>query len=155
MNRPVPKLTRPLTEAEQITSDILTYLDAHGFSAWGQPNRGEYDPNTGKWRPHPNSRRGVPDILGFRRADALFLGVEVKAGTDRPRPEQTKFLNELQDAGGLAFIAYSFAGFVQSFKRRGLHTMVTPKESAPLPYPAILPDHSVTSDPATAYTPHP
>ena len=121
MNRPASKPTRPLTEAEQITSDILTYLDAHGFSAWGQPNRGEYDPNTGKWRPHPNSRRGVPDILGFRRADALFLGIEVKAGTDRPRPEQTQFLNQLQAAGGLAFIAYSFAGFVQSFQRRGLH----------------------------------
>ena len=125
MNRPAPKPIRPLTEAEQITSDILTYLDAHGFSAWGQPNRGEYDPNTGKWRPHPNSRRGVPDILGFRRADALFLGVEVKAGTYRPRPEQTQFLNELQAAGGLAFIAYSFAGFVQSFQRRGLHTPAT------------------------------
>ena len=43
MNRPAPKPTRPLTEAEQITSDILTYLDTHGFSAWGQPNRGEYE----------------------------------------------------------------------------------------------------------------
>ena len=134
MNRSAPKTTRPLTEAEQITSDILTYLHAHGFTAWAQPNRGEYDPKTGKWRPHPNSRRGVPDILGFRRADALFLGVEVKAGTDRPRPEQTQFLNELQAAAGLAFIAYSFAGFVQSFQRRGLHTMATtttPTEALP------------------------
>ena len=134
MNRPAPKTTRPLTEAEQITSDILTYLDAHGFSAWGQPNRGEYDPKTSKWCPHPNSRRGVPDILGFRISDAKFLGVEVKAGTDRPRPEQTQFLNELQAAGGLAFIAYSFVGFVQSFQRRGLHTMATtatPTEALP------------------------
>ena len=119
------KATHPLTEAEQMTSDILTYLDTHGFSAWGQPNRGEYDPKTNKWRPHPNSRRGVPDILGFRLSDAKFLGVEVKAGTDRPRPEQTQFLNELQAAGGLAFIAYSFAGFVQSFQRRGLHKLAT------------------------------
>lgn len=120
------KLTRPLTEAEQITSDILTYLDAHGFTAWAQPNRGEYDPKTNKWRPHPNSRRGIPDILGFRRADALFLGVEVKAGTDRPRPEQTQFLTDLKAAGGLAFIAYDYAGFVQSFERRGLHTPAFP-----------------------------
>ena len=119
------KPTRPLTEAEQMTADILTYLDAHGFSAWGQPNRGEYDPKTGKWRPYSNARRGVADILGVLRTDGRFLGVEVKAGTDRPRPEQTQFLNELQAAGGLAFIAYSFAGFVQSFQRRGLHTMAT------------------------------
>lgn len=119
------KPTRPLTEAEHMTADILTYLDAHGFSAWGQPNRGEYDPKTGKWRPYPNARRGVADILGFRRTDGRFLGVEIKASTDRPRPEQTVFLNELQAAGGLAFIAYSFAGFVQSFQRRRLHTLAT------------------------------
>ncbi|GAA3986932.1 VRR-NUC domain-containing protein [Hymenobacter antarcticus] len=127
----VTKATRPLTEAEQMTADILTYLDTHGFSAWAQPNRGEYDPKTNKWRPHPNSRRGVADILGFRLSDAKFLAVEVKAGTDRPRPEQTQFLNELQAAGGLAFIAYSFAGFVQSFQRRGLHTLTT--VAAPVP----------------------
>lgn len=141
------KPTRPLTEAEQITADILTYLDAHGFSAWGQPNRGVYDPKTGKWRPYPNARRGVADILGFRRTDGRFLGVEVKAGTDRPRPEQTVFLNELQAAGGLAFIAYSFAGFVQSFQRRGLHTMAT--TVAPVP-----PSHlTSTYDEPALYTP--
>ena len=125
------KPTRQLTEADQMTADILTYLDAHVFSAWGQPNRGEFDPKTGKWRPYPNARRGVADILGFRRTDGRFLGVEVKAGTDRPRPEQTQFLNELQAAGGLAFITYSFAGFVQSFQRRGLHTMAP--ATAPFP----------------------
>ena len=67
----------------------------------------------------------MPDILGFRRSDGRFIGVEVKAGTDRPRPEQTEFLNELKAAGGLAFIAYDYAGFVQSFERRGLHIVAT------------------------------
>ncbi len=126
------KPSRPLTEAEQMTKDILQYLDANGFSAWSQPNRGEYNPKTNKWRPHPNSRRGVADILGFRLSDAKFLAVEVKAGTDRPQPEQTQFLSELQAAGGLAFIAYSFAGFVQSFQRRGLHTLANTAANFPL-----------------------
>lgn len=112
-------------KADEITSSVLGYLKMHGFSAWAQPNRGEYDPKTQRWRPHPNARRGVPDILGFRRTDGKFLGVEVKAGTDRPRPEQTQFLTELKAAGGLAFIAYNFAGFVQSFERRGLHIVAT------------------------------
>jgi len=106
--------------ADEITAAILSYLDAHGFNAWSQPNRGEYDPKTARWRPHPNSRRGVADILGFRRADGLFLAVEVKAGSDRLRPEQKQFLDELKAAGGLAFVAFSFTGFVQSFERRGL-----------------------------------
>ena len=131
--------------AEEMTSAILGYLHAHGFTAWAQPNRGEYDPKTGKWRPHPNSRRGIPDILGYRRADARFLGVEVKAGTDRPRPEQTKFLTELKAAGGLAFIAYSFAGFVQSFEQRGLHTPA----SIAVPIPSASP--STTYDEPAPY----
>ena len=108
-------------DAQQITADVLQFLDTHGYEAWSQPNRGEYDPNTSRWRPHPNSRRGVPDILGFRRADGLFLGVEVKAGRDTLRPEQIIFLNQLKAAGGLPFVAHSFAGFVASFERRGLH----------------------------------
>ena len=108
-------------KADEITASILGYLAAHGFSAWAQTNRGEYDPQTGRWRPHPNARRGVPDILGFRRADARFLGVEVKAGSDRLRPAQIQFLDELKASGGLAFVAYDFAGFVASFERRGLH----------------------------------
>ena len=134
-------------KADEITSSVLGYLKMHGFSAWAQPNRGEYDPKTGKWRPHPNSRRGIPDILGFRRADALFLGVEVKAGADRPRPEQTQFLNELKAAGGLAFIAYDYVGFVQSFERRGLHT--------PVPRAAPVPSASLTAtyDEPTPYIP--
>jgi len=111
--------------AEQITSSILGYLHAHGFTAWAQPNRGEYDPTTQRWRPHPNARRGVPDILGFRRADGKFLGVEVKAGRDQLRTEQIDFLNELKAAGGLAFVARDFAHFVQSFERRGLHRVAT------------------------------
>lgn len=129
------KATRPLTEAEQMTKDILDYLKPLGYEAWGQPTRGEYDPKTGKWHPFPNSRRGVPDIIGFRKRDGVFIGVEVKAGTDRPRPEQTLLLNQLKAAGGLSFIAYSYAGFVTSFERRGLHlpmaTTAAPAEAVP------------------------
>lgn len=132
--------------AEEITSAILGYLHAHGFAAWAQPNRGEYDPKTQRWRPHPNSRRGIPDILGFRRTDGRFLGVEVKAGTDRVRPEQTGFLNELKAAGGLAFIAYDYTGFVQSFERRGLHTVATTVATVP---PSSL---TTTYDESAPYT---
>jgi hypothetical protein len=131
-----PKTQAPIDfgnlTAEQITSSILGYLDTHGFSAWAQKNSGEYDPATQRWRPHPNARRGVPDILGFRRADGKFLGVEVKAGRDRMRDEQIEFLNELKAAGGLAFVARDFAHFVQSFEHRGLHhvpTMATTAET--------------------------
>ncbi|MBC7447437.1 MAG: VRR-NUC domain-containing protein [Hymenobacteraceae bacterium] len=116
----LPLEVAPPTAAE-ITRAILAYLTAHGYCAWRQPNRGEYDPTTGKWRPHPNARRGVPDIIGFRRSDAVFIGVEVKAGSDRLRPEQQHFLDQLKAAGGLPFIVRSFEEFQVSFEHRRLH----------------------------------
>lgn len=100
--------------AQRITRSILAYLDAHGYEAWSQPNRGEYNPNTGRWRPHPNSRRGVADIIGYRRADGKFLGVEVKAGRDTLRPEQITFLNQFKAAGGLPFVAHTPASWPRS-----------------------------------------
>jgi hypothetical protein len=46
----------------------------------------------------------------------LFMGVEVRASLDN----QKKIIYELKQAGGVAFIAYDFAQFQQSFEGRGL-----------------------------------
>jgi hypothetical protein len=88
-------------KADEITAHILGYLRAKGFVAWAQDNRGRYNPRTGKWYPHPNNRVGVPDIIGYRKSDARFIGVEVKAGKDRLSDYQIDFLNELKEHGGL------------------------------------------------------
>jgi len=106
--------------ADELTAHILSYLRANGFVAWAQDNRGRYNPKTGQWYPHPNNRVGVPDIIGYRKADARFIGVEVKAGEDRLSQFQIDFLDELKEHGGFPFVAFDFAGFVQSFERRGL-----------------------------------
>ena len=107
--------------AAETTSAILAYLTTQGFAVWRQNTTGIYDPKTNRWRVNPQSRPGTPDIIGFRHSDAVFIGIEVKAGRDRLRPAQKQFLDELKAAGGLAFIARSFATFVQSFELRGLH----------------------------------
>lgn len=107
--------------AGEITSTILAYLQRCGYAVWRQNTSGIYDQETGKWRRNPQTRRGVPDIIGFHKASGRFIGVEVKYGSDRLRPEQRDFLNELKAAGGLAFVAYSFAEFQEEFERRGLH----------------------------------
>ena len=104
--------------ASETTSAILAYLILQGFAVWRQNNSGIYDQKTNRYRFNPQGRRGVPDIIGFRKRDGLFIGVEVKAGRDQLRPEQKQFLDELKDAGGLAFVAHSFAQFQQSFEHR-------------------------------------
>lgn len=48
--------------------------------------------------------KGCPDVLGQLR-DGRLLGVEVKAKTGRLRPEQAVFLDRINGAGGVAFVA--------------------------------------------------
>ena len=104
--------------AGETTSAILAYLTLQGFAVWRQNTAGIYDAKIGRYRSNPQGRRGVPDIIGFRKRDGVFIGVEVKAGRDQLRPEQREFLDELKQAGGLAFVAHSFAQFQQSFEHR-------------------------------------
>ena len=140
-------------KADEMTAHILGYLRAKGYVAWAQDNRGRYNPKTGRWYPHPNNRVGVPDILGYRKSDARFIGVEVKAGRDSLSSFQIDFLNELKEHGGLPFVAYSFEGFTQSFERRGLHLAGTAAAAAApaLPYPTMLPGPTITSDEPAPY----
>jgi len=47
---------------------------------------------------------GCPDVLGQLR-DGRLLGVEVKSPTGKLRPEQAIFLERINAAGGLGFMA--------------------------------------------------
>lgn len=47
---------------------------------------------------------GCPDVLGQLR-DGRVLAIEVKSSTGRLRPEQALFLNRVNEAGGLGFVA--------------------------------------------------
>jgi hypothetical protein len=44
----------------------------------------------------------VPDIVCCLRGN--FIGIECKAGTNKPTPLQSKNLEDIQAAGGFAFI---------------------------------------------------
>ena len=106
---------------EWMTVMHLAFLTHHGYTVWRQNTTGIYDAAKARWRVNPQGRRGVPDIIGFRNADGVFIGVEVKAGCDQLRDDQRTFLNELRAANGLAFVAHDFAQFQLSFESRGLH----------------------------------
>ncbi len=49
---------------------------------------------------------GVPDIVGIL-ADGRFLGIEVKTARGKLSPHQERFIQNINDAGGLAFVARS------------------------------------------------
>lgn len=47
-------------------------------------------------------RSGVPDIIACH--DGRFIGIECKAGTNKPTPLQEKNLKDIQAAGGVSLV---------------------------------------------------
>lgn len=52
------------------------------------------------------SPAGTSDIIGFL-TDGRFLAVEVKAGSNTPTALQQEFIDSVNEAGGLGFVAWS------------------------------------------------
>ena len=59
---------------------------------------------------------GCPDVLGQLR-DGRLLGVEVKAPRGKLRPEQAVFLERINGAGGLAFVARDCRDVIRELNR--------------------------------------
>lgn len=55
-------------------------------------------------------RKGVPDIIGI--IDGRFFGIEVKIGADRQSADQKEIEREINDAGGVYFVAKSYEDYL-------------------------------------------
>lgn len=64
-----------------------------------------------QWQGAMSQPKGVADILGILTDDktghGIFLAIEVKRPGQKLRPDQEKFLQRINDAGGIGFVAYS------------------------------------------------
>jgi len=82
--------------------EVLIAMTAHPAVAWCERM------NSGAMRIGKRFVRfgwkGCSDVLGQLK-DGRLIGVEVKAGKGRLRPEQTIFLERIRCAGGVAFMA--------------------------------------------------
>lgn len=66
------------------------------------------------WKNHggPMGARGVPDILGIFQG--RLLGIEVKTAAGKPSPDQERFIQNINDAGGIAFVARSVDDVIEN-----------------------------------------
>ncbi len=82
--------------------EVLKALRTHPAVAWAERM------NTGAAKIGNRFIRfgwpGCPDVLG-QLTDGRLLGVEVKAVKGRTSPEQVAFLERINRAGGVAFVA--------------------------------------------------
>jgi hypothetical protein len=73
-------------------------------------NGAVYDQRRGTYRAGV-TRKGIPDIIGI--INGRFIGIEVKIGRDRQSAHQKEVEKEIQDAGGIYFIAKSYDDYLE------------------------------------------
>lgn len=92
---------------KMIQDQILSFLKSKQIFAWQNKSTGTYDPTKKMFRrPGLWFKKGTSDILGILPG-GLLLAIEVKTKKGRPTPEQTLFIEDITQRGGIAFIARS------------------------------------------------
>lgn len=106
--------TRPKGEsANRMTANILRAINMQpGCVAYRINNVGVWDAEKQIYR-KGNTQKGIFDISAVIRGRAAWI--EIKAGRDKASREQLIFKQEIETAGGLAFIAYSTDEFLKWF----------------------------------------
>ena len=102
-----------MTNANSLTNAIILYLNLNGFETWRTNTVGIYDKSKGVYRKNPKTKKGVPDVIGWRRKDAVFVGVEVKVGNDKLSNDQIKFKEDSERDGVLYFLAQNLDDFLK------------------------------------------
>ena len=115
--------------ANKLTSCIIAWIRLHGYQAErisiiGRQidKRQTYTDVLGhqrqigslKWIPSSGSR-GSADISAT--VNGMSVKIEVKVGRDRQRPDQIKYQQSVEAAGGIYFIATNFQQFYEWYQR--------------------------------------
>ncbi len=102
---------------KQIENEILRWLAYKGIFAWKNQSVGIYNPIRKAFMrsTNPYHIKGVSDILGVMK-DGRILAIECKSKYGKPSPEQTLFIQKINDNGGKAFIARSLNEVMEAFK---------------------------------------
>lgn len=101
------KSAEPRTDLleKDIQKQILMLLRKHPRVAWvARFNSGTFV--DGDRYITSNSQRGMSDILGMLKGGRIFA-IECKSRTGKIQPHQQEFLNNINNGGGLAFVARS------------------------------------------------
>jgi hypothetical protein len=95
---------RPLLE-KQITAQVRYILKLYGIFHW-------------KIHQSLGCTPGVPDIVGITHG-GRFFGCEIKTAKGKPSEHQERFLQAINDAGGLGFVAKSVDDVIEKLELKG------------------------------------
>jgi Holliday junction resolvase len=92
----------PAMKEKEITTQIRNVLKLYGVFHW-------------KVFQSLGATPGVPDILGILPGGRM-LAIEVKTERGKLSPHQERFIKNINDNGGLAFVARSFDDVVRTLR---------------------------------------
>ena len=101
-----------MSEASNLTNQIINFIYQQGGYAWRASSVGVYDQQAGGYR--TASKKGVSDVLACWRG--RLIAIEVKIGKDRLSDEQQGFIKNIQHVGGIALVAKDFPSFLSCWK---------------------------------------
>lgn len=100
--------------ANAITNSIAEYITISGGFANRQQSQGQYDPTLKRFR-HGTVKRGSSDLICLVNGKSLHI--EIKFGRDKQSEDQKIYQKQIEDSGGLYFIATSFPQFYEWFTK--------------------------------------
>ena len=99
--------------ANALTKCIAKYLKLHGHFAARVNTTGNYNAKLGKWV-GSGSRKGMADISAVMYG--RHVSIEIKIGSDKPRPEQLQGKQEIEKSGGIYLFVKSFDDFLKQIE---------------------------------------
>lgn len=111
-------LKRPQAKEKAIENQILSWLKIKKIFAFKVESVGVFDQKLGRYRMKHSvhKRNGISDIIGI--FENRFLAIEVKALKGRLSDHQREFLEEVNENGGIGFVARSIEDVEQELNKR-------------------------------------
>lgn len=103
------------TTANDLTKTIIYDMYwVRGGAAYRINNGAVFDRKKNVYR-KGIQRKGIPDIIGI--INGRFIGIEVKIGRDRQSADQREIEREINDSGGVYFIAKSYDDYLDKISK--------------------------------------
>ena len=99
----------------ETTLKINDWFFRHGIYSWRQNTGGMWDPGKRQFR--ASNKVGVSDIIAILPPVGRFLGVEVKTGKDKLRPEQEGFGKNVEKMGAKYIVVKDYFDFLQKIQK--------------------------------------
>lgn len=98
-----------MSATNDTTKSILNFFFRSGIFCYRQNTTGIPIPGGGF---RSAAKTGLPDIVAILPPEGKHVGIEVKTGRDRLRPEQIGTLKNIKDMGGVALVVKSYDDFL-------------------------------------------